>query len=137
MIRKHRRHLESTILNYLNVLFYLLKNAYKSRYFFNGKYYSEYKRMHRKPKKKKRGNEQITGWSLLNSLFFFFKMLQHGLYCSICAQKMTTTNARIDAHTLKTINNKNILVPIDNGKGYFNLYRWFLFKNQGLSRFAL
>ena len=72
MIRKHRRHLESTILNYLNVLFYLLKNAYKSRYFFNGKYYSEYKRMHRKPKKKKkRGNEQITGWSLLNSLFFF------------------------------------------------------------------
>ena len=64
-------------------------------------------------------------------------MLQHGLYCSICAQKMTTANARIDAHTLKTINNKNILVPIDNGKGYFNLYRWFLFKNQGLSRFAL
>ena len=68
-----------------------------------------------------------NNWLVIIKLIFFFKMLQRGLYCSICAQKMTTTNATIDAHTLKTINNKNILVSIDNGKGYFNLYRWFLF----------
>ena len=78
-----------------------------------------------------------NNWLVIIKLIFFFNMLQRGLYCSICAQKMKTTNAWIDAHTLKTINNKNILVPIDNGKGYFNLYRWFLFQNQGLSRFAL
>ena len=32
------------------------------------------------------------------------------------------------AYTLKQIDNKNILLPIDiDGKGFFNLYRWFLF----------
>ena len=68
----------------------------------------------------------ITGWSSKTRVFF--SKCYSLVFIAVFAHRRWQPRTQKYAYTLKQIDNKNILLPIDiDGKGFFNLYRWFLF----------